>query len=197
MEDKYVQFSCSLEKYTLKEFLEQISIFMGNEEDNTDNKVKLMTIHQAKGLEFEYVFVVGLEEEFYPCYLCTGSDGEIEEERRILYVAITRAKRNCYLSYANNRLIGDKESKRTVSRFISDINQSDLIEIYYSPSFKEYLKKNKALDRRNNNEHKRSKSQNNNKKGIKAINLIKIKNKNKTESKEKRLKKNQKSMKKK
>ena len=152
-EQEYYSFGSG--KYTLDIFLDETSLLLGNEENydsrkiENDNKVRLMTIHQAKGLEFEYVFVVGLEEEFYPSKLSTGNDLEIEEERRILYVAITRAKKNCYLSYANTRLIGDKESKRIVSRFLDEINKNDLIEIYNSPEFKGYLENNKALDKQN------------------------------------------------
>jgi DNA helicase-2/ATP-dependent DNA helicase PcrA len=171
-------------KYTLDIFLDETSLLLGNEENydsrktENNNKVRLMTIHQAKGLEFEYVFVVGLEEEFYPSKLSSGKDLEIEEERRILYVAITRAKKNCYLSYANTRLIGDKESKRIVSRFLNEIYNNDLIEIYNSPEFKDYLEKNKALDKKNKRKENRFLSQNSNKKkDIKSIKLIKIQKK--------------------
>ena len=183
MEDEYVQFSYSLEKYTLKEFLEQISVFMGNEEDNNDNKVKLMTIHQAKGLEFEYVFVVGLEEGFYPIYASNFDDEEIEEERRILYVAITRAKTNCYLSYAKLRQIGETESERSVSRFLNEIYNEDLVQFCQPPLKKENPEKNddKVKQYKEENNNKNSIENNNkhlisNQKDYKTKKNIKIEN---------------------
>ena len=205
MEDEYKSFG--FEKYTLNLFLEQTSLLLGNEEnyekkDINDNKVKLMTIHQAKGLEFKYVFIVGLEEGFYPSYLSSFSEEEIEEERRILYVAITRAKTNCYLSYANERLMGDETKKRVVSRFIDEIMVNrELIEIYQSSSYEKYQKRNiriemkkkkeneKIGDNLNNNSNTNNREKkyitninnsiNNNDKDIKVINQ----NKNKTEIK--------------
>ena len=150
MEEDCIQLG--LEKYTLKEFLEQISELVGNEEDYNENKVKLMTIHQAKGLEFKYVFVVGLEEGFYPIF-CDLYEDEIEEERRVLYVAITRAKIKCYLSYANNRIIEEHNSKRTVSRFINEINNKELVQIYQFPD---------SLQKNNNSEIENSNEKNNN-----------------------------------
>jgi len=116
------------EKYTLNTFLEQMSNFI-EDKDNLDNedKVKLMTIHQAKGLEFKYVFVVGLEEGYYPL---SERENEIEEERRILYVAIIRAKEKCYISYSKERILGTKKIKRERSRFIKEINNEELVEIY-------------------------------------------------------------------
>ena len=150
MEEDCIQLG--LEKYTLKEFLEQISELVGNEEDYNENKVKLMTIHQAKGLEFKYVFVVGLEEGFYPIF-CDFDEDEIEEERRVLYVAITRAKIKCYLSYANNRIFEEHNSKRTVSRFINEINNKELVQIYQFPD---------SLQKNNNSEIEKSNEKNNN-----------------------------------
>ena len=164
-----------LGKLTLNEFLEETSLLLGNEENydkknsENENKVNLMTIHQAKGLEFKYVFVIGLEEGFYPCHMCMENDDEIEEERRILYVAITRAKINCYFSYAKSRLIGDKESKRFASRFIDEINTEELVQVYNPPLFKEYLENNKILDIKSKKEIKVQKPINN---GIDSINEI-------------------------
>ena len=153
MELEFINFGG--ENYTLSNFLDQTSLLLGNEENydkkstGDDNKVKLMTIHQAKGLEFTYVFVVGLEEGFYPCSMCDENDDEIEEERRILYVAITRAKVNCYISYAKRRLIGDETKNRFESRFIKEINNNELIEIYNPPLYEKYWNKNKKLDELN------------------------------------------------
>ena len=139
--------------YTLRDFLEETSPNLGNEENNNDevnsddvNKVKLMTIHQAKGLEFKYVFIIGLEEGYYPSFLCSGSEDEVEEERRILYVAITRAKINCYISYAHKRASGDEERERVVSRFVDEIFTEDLVQVYSPPLYSLYMEKNKILD---------------------------------------------------
>ena len=87
-----------------------------------------MTIHQAKGLEFKYVFIVGLEEGYYPCGKYVTDEEKLEEERRIFYVAITRAKINCYLSYAKERLMDYPIKKREESRFLTEINDTKFIE---------------------------------------------------------------------
>ena len=122
------------ELFTLSKFLEEFSLFIDNEENDEDenkkDRVKLMTIHQAKGLEFKYVFIVGLEEGYYPCGNYVNDEDELEEERRIFYVAITRAKINCYLSYAHERLIEGELKKRNQSQFLSDIYDSQFIENY-------------------------------------------------------------------
>ena len=133
MEEEHIQ--NSLDKFTLNEFLEDFSLLVTNDESDEENeskknRVKLMTIHQAKGLEFKYVFIVGLEEEYYPCGKHVTDIEELEEERRILYVAITRAKINCYLSYANQRLKGDETVRRNVSPFLNEIYDYDLIQSY-------------------------------------------------------------------
>ena len=124
----------SIEKFTLKEFLEGFSILVGNDENDEDenekDRVKLMTIHQSKGLEFKYVFVVGLEEGYYPCCSFLKDEDGIEEERRIFYVAITRTKINCFLSYAKERLEDSGKEKRFKSRFLEEISDSDCIETY-------------------------------------------------------------------
>lgn len=83
-----------------------------------------MTVHAAKGLEFPTVFVVGLEENIFPSPMCTGSMRELEEERRLLYVAITRAEKHCILTCAQNRFRYGKMEYDTPSRFIRDIDPS-------------------------------------------------------------------------
>jgi DNA helicase-2/ATP-dependent DNA helicase PcrA len=83
-----------------------------------------MTVHAAKGLEFPTVFVVGLEENIFPSPMCTGSMRELEEERRLLYVAITRAEKHCILTCAQNRFRYGKMEYDTPSRFIKDIDPS-------------------------------------------------------------------------
>ena len=132
MEQEHIKIS--LEKFTLSEFLEDFSLLVDNEEndeeENKKDRVKLMTIHQAKGLEFKYVFIVGLEEGYYPCGLYFNDEEELEEERRIFYVAITRAKINCYLSYAEERLNGEESKIRIQSPFLKEINDTQYIEPY-------------------------------------------------------------------
>jgi DNA helicase-2/ATP-dependent DNA helicase PcrA len=83
-----------------------------------------MTIHSAKGLEFPTVFVVGLEENIFPSPMCVNSMRELEEERRLLYVAITRAEKHCILTCAQNRFRYGKMEYDTPSRFIKDIDPS-------------------------------------------------------------------------
>ena len=132
MEQEHIKIS--LEKFTLSEFLEEFSLLVDNEENDEEeskkDRVKLMTIHQAKGLEFKYVFIVGLEEGYYPCGKYVTDEEELEEERRIFYVAITRAKINCYLSYAEERLFENEFKKREESRFLSEIKDYKYIEYY-------------------------------------------------------------------
>ena len=147
MEEEYI--CINKDKFTLNKFLEEFSLLMGNEEEedieNKKDKVKLMTIHQAKGLEFKYVFIVGLEEGYYPCGSYIKDLEELEEERRIFYVAITRAKINCYLSYANERLIDNQLKKREKSRFLSDIYDSQYIQEYdldNNQNYKNYVNSN-------------------------------------------------------
>ena len=81
-----------------------------------------MTIHAAKGLEFKTVFVVGLEENIFPSPMCSDSLRGLEEERRLLYVAITRAEKHCYLTCAQNRFRYGRMEFDTPSRFIRDID---------------------------------------------------------------------------
>ena len=147
MEEEYI--CINKDKFTLNKFLEEFSLLMGNEEEedieNKKDKVKLMTIHQAKGLEFKYVFIVGLEEGYYPCGSYIKDLEELEEERRIFYVAITRAKINCYLSYANERLIDNQPKKREKSRFLLDIYDSQYIQEYdldNNQNYKNYVNNN-------------------------------------------------------
>lgn len=91
--------------------------------DKTDEpKVTLMTIHSAKGLEFKTVFIVGLEENLFPNMLAYGSQREMEEERRLFYVALTRAEKHCFLSYAKSRYRYGKMEFGNPSRFLKDID---------------------------------------------------------------------------
>ena len=109
---------------SLSDFLQEVSLLtdLDSDGDNDQSRVTLMTIHSAKGLEFPTVFIVGLEENIFPSPMSTGSMRELEEERRLLYVAITRAEKHCILTCAKNRWRFGKMEFDTPSRFINDID---------------------------------------------------------------------------
>ena len=112
------------ENVKLVDYLAETSLLsdtdMGGKSD--EPKVSLMTIHSAKGLEFPTVFVVGLEENLFPSMLASGSSREMEEERRLFYVALTRAERHCFLSYAKSRFRYGKMEFGRASRFLRDVD---------------------------------------------------------------------------
>ncbi len=110
----------------LGDFLQEVALLtdLDSEGDDEQPKVSLMTIHSAKGLEFQTVFVVGLEENIFPSPMCVNSMRELEEERRLLYVAITRAERYCILTCAQNRFRYGRMEYDTPSRFIRDIDHT-------------------------------------------------------------------------
>ena len=114
----------------LPDFLQEVALLTDLDSDDGDSndKVTLMTIHSAKGLEFPTVFVVGLEENIFPSPMCTNSMRELEEERRLLYVAITRAEKHCILTCAQNRWRYGRLEYDTPSRFIRDIDP-ELLEV--------------------------------------------------------------------
>ncbi len=112
---------------SLEDFLLEISLVSDVEEHKNNNDVvTLMTIHSAKGLEFDNVFIVGLEEGIFPHINCMDSDEELEEERRLCYVAITRAKKNLYLLNARRRMLYGNTSINPPSRFINEIDKKYL-----------------------------------------------------------------------
>ena len=110
----------------LTHFLQEVALLtdLDSDDDQEQPKVTLMTIHSAKGLEFPTVFIVGLEENIFPSPLSTGSARELEEERRLLYVAITRAERHCIMTTAQNRYRYGRMEFDSPSRFIRDIDPS-------------------------------------------------------------------------
>ena len=106
----------------LEEFLEGITLSSDIDElEETDDMVTLMTLHSAKGLEFPVVFLVGMEEGIFPGYKSIGEEKEIEEERRLCYVGITRAKEYLYLTCAKRRTVFGSTSCNSVSRFLKEI----------------------------------------------------------------------------
>ena len=119
----------------IQDFLENISLVQQeyslqekNKKKENKDGVRLMTLHGAKGLEFEVVFLVGFEEGILPHSRCLIDEAEVEEERRLCYVGITRAKDYLYISYASQRLFFGKSSLNEPSRFLSDI-PSNLVEL--------------------------------------------------------------------
>ena len=109
---------------TLDEFLQQVLLYTSEDKDKDKDadKVSLMTIHAAKGLEFPYVFVVGMEEQLFPSFLAS-SRAEMEEERRLFYVAVTRAEKQVTLSYAQTRFNNGQRTGGEVSRFVEEIDE--------------------------------------------------------------------------
>ena len=112
------------DRLALGDFLQEVALLtdLDSDKDQEQSRVSLMTIHSAKGLEFPTVFVVGLEENIFPSPMCTGSMRQLEEERRLLYVAITRAEKHCILTCAQHRFRYGRMEYDTPSRFIRDID---------------------------------------------------------------------------
>jgi DNA helicase-2/ATP-dependent DNA helicase PcrA len=112
----------------LGDFLAEISLLTDQDTDKDEqaSRVTMMTVHSAKGLEFKNVFVVGMEENLFPSELSKNSIKEIEEERRLFYVAITRAEKNVILTYAKSRFRNGQPQMCSPSRFIKDIDNSYL-----------------------------------------------------------------------
>ena len=111
--------------FTLDDFLENVSLLSNvdvTEDEDTNNKVALMTVHSSKGLEFPYVYVAGMEENLFPSLSMVSARSEIEEERRLFYVAVTRAKRAVALSFAGTRMRNGKHESNAPSRFLKEID---------------------------------------------------------------------------
>ena len=131
-EDKYGLIS-------LPDFLYEVGLMSDNTEImDSSNRVTLMTVHAVKGLEFDNVFITGLEEGLFPHMNSMNSNSEIEEERRLCYVAITRAREKLYLTNARSRILYGQEQYNPVSRFIKEIDES-LLNVINKED--EYIKK--------------------------------------------------------
>ena len=141
-EDKYGVVS-------LSEFLDEISLVSDVEEhkDNVD-VVTLMTVHSAKGLEFNHIFIIGLEEGIFPHSMCLYSNDEIEEERRLCYVAITRAKEDLTIINTKKRLLYGQDSYNPPSRFIGEIDSE-----YLDKEEEKEFKSNKIVKKSNIDEN--------------------------------------------
>ena len=115
---------------SLEDFLNEISL-VSDIEEAKDNKdvVTMMTVHAAKGLEFDYVFLVGMEENLFPHIRSISDNSELEEERRLCYVAVTRAKKKLYITSVNSRLLYGLDNHNPKSRFIGEISDEYLDDI--------------------------------------------------------------------
>lgn len=112
---------------SLSEFLEDVALATDLDSDVGDlNRVSLMTVHLAKGLEFPYVYIVGMEEDLFPSGMSMNTRSELEEERRLFYVAVTRAEKQAYLTYTQSRYRWGKLIDAEPSRFIEEIDESYL-----------------------------------------------------------------------
>ncbi len=120
---------------TLEEFMQDVSLLTNqdNEDEEDKDKVTLMTIHSAKGLEFPYVYVVGLEENLFPSIQAINTRSDLEEERRLFYVAITRAETQVTLSFAESRYRWGQFTLTEPSRFLEEIDEN-LVDMPHRPS---------------------------------------------------------------
>jgi DNA helicase-2/ATP-dependent DNA helicase PcrA len=112
------------EQVSLSDFLIEVALITDQDEDSSENpnRVTLMTAHSAKGLEFDHVFIAGLEENLFPTARAMGNPNAVEEERRLLYVAITRAKRRCTITYSKSRFLHGQYTSCKPSPFLMDID---------------------------------------------------------------------------
>lgn len=137
--NKVVTYEQEAEDANLSELLEEIALVadIDNLEDS-DNRVVLMTLHSAKGLEFPYVFICGMEDGIFPSYMTVMSenDDDMEEERRLCYVGITRAKKKLYLSAAKRRMMQGRTQFNKVSRFVDEIPE-ELLKVDQGINLKE------------------------------------------------------------
>ena len=113
---------------SLGAFLQDVALITDQDQGAEDDaeKVSLMTVHLAKGLEFPFVFIVGLEESLFPSMMAMDTRNELEEERRLFYVALTRAEVKAYLTFAHIRFRWGKTVDTLPSRFIDEIDQQHL-----------------------------------------------------------------------
>ena len=139
---------------TLGEFLDELSLVsdVSEQKNETKDKVTLMTMHSVKGLEFDYVFVIGFEEGLFPHMNCLESNDEMEEERRLCYVAITRAKKKLYLINARSRILYGKVSNNIPSRFVNEIGNDYLETIGKKEEFEIKSKIDKKMMYNNDND---------------------------------------------
>ena len=124
-----VQYMNSAEEPTLGGFLEEVALYTeADRDDGSEDRVTLMTIHSAKGLEYDNVYITGLEEGIFPSSRSIDSEEDIEEERRLAYVAITRARAKLYITSASRRMLFGQTQHNVTSRFIKEIGRELIIK---------------------------------------------------------------------
>ncbi len=130
--------SVAIEFPDLQSFLENVSLvqnqYFPDKHNEKEEPIKLMTLHSAKGLEFDIVFIVGMEEGLFPHSRSMKNKEELEEERRLCYVGMTRARKKLFLTYTQNRLYFGSRTYNQISRFVSEI-PPELLELAENPSF--------------------------------------------------------------
>ena len=166
---------------SLSEYLDMVSLTSSTDDiEDEKNFIKLMTIHSSKGLEFDYVFIAGMEDGLFPSCNFDTSEEEIEEERRLCYVAVTRAKKELYISHVSERMVwGQMNYMIKPSRFIYEMKQGNLE--YLSEKFKSFSKKmeNATVV----NKETRRKIENFNPFSLKSVRSSELKNKGKSKYK--------------
>ena len=166
---------------SLSEYLDMVSLTSSTDDiEDEENFIKLMTIHSSKGLEFDYVFIAGMEDGLFPSCNFDTSEEEIEEERRLCYVAVTRAKKELYISHVSERMVwGQMNYMIKPSRFIYEMKQGNLE--YLSEKFKSFSKKmeNTTVV----NRETRRKIENFNPFSLKSVRTSELKNKGKSKYK--------------
>ena len=132
---------------TLDEFMQDIALYTDADDKSKENSnaITLMTIHAAKGLEFPYIFIVGLEENLFPSMMSLNSRADLEEERRLFYVAITRAEKRLFLSYAQSRYKWGNLQFTEASRFISELESQFIDDLSSDGIFEQKETRNKTM----------------------------------------------------
>ncbi len=132
---------------TVEDFLAEVSLVSGVDQmNNAENSITLMTVHMAKGLEFPIVFVTGLEEDIFPLNQKFDSDAKAEEERRLFYVALTRAEKKVYLTYARSRYRFGEVAYQEKSRFLREIDPDTIMDVNGGPGRKAGNKRKTYFD---------------------------------------------------
>jgi len=146
------EFEKTADEVTLSAFLENLALVADIDSyDEDQDSVVLMTIHSAKGLEFNYVFLVGMEEGLFPSSRCVLEIEELEEERRLCYVAITRAKKHLFLTNTKSRQLYGKTTFSPPSRFINEIPSEFVQEVFDNVAAKAFTQINKTVTDAKNN----------------------------------------------
>ncbi|MEA3505206.1 MAG: 3'-5' exonuclease [Bacteroidota bacterium] len=169
------------EDKTLPKFLEDVALLTDQDDDdkNESDKVSLMTIHASKGLEFPYVYIIGLEENLFPSAMSLSTRPELEEERRLFYVALTRAEKRISLSYSENRYKWGTLTSNEPSRFIEEVDPQFLEEATKSNTIlsgKPLMKFNKTKPFGQSSGYKKLKSEKSISSNMKSLDTAKQKN---------------------